>query len=214
MNMKIAFVTNHSPDYAGLAHLTLPSRKKYCSKHGYHLHIQKTPLSNRGLNWDKLILISKALEVYDVVVWNGADVVFMNLDFKIESLLDEFQESSIILSTDVYGINSDNMIFRKSVWTEQFLFAVSTVGYALYRYHPWAEQEAIIRFASSPPYLGKIGYAPQNKMNSYLNDLYGRPTSWPGHYQKGDWLLHLPGIPNEKRIEVIKNRLSQESDAS
>jgi hypothetical protein len=207
--MKIAFVTNHSPEYADLANLTIGSRKKYCSKHGYHLHIQQAPLSDRGLNWDKLTLISKALEVADVVVWNGADVVFMNFDYKVESLLNEFEEFPIILSTDVYGINSDNMIFRKSPWTEQFLFAVSTLGYAFYRNHPWAEQEAIIRFSSSPPYLGKIGYAPQNKMNSYLNDLYGRPTTWPGHYQKGDWLVHLPGIPNEKRIEIIKSRLSQ-----
>ena len=212
--MKIAFVTLYTPEYADLANITLASRKKYCQKHGYHLHIQTAPLSDRGLAWDKSVLISKALEVADVVVWNGVDVVFMNLEFKVESLLEEFKEFSMILSTDVYGINSDNLIFRKSPWSEQFLFAVSTLGYAFYRNHPWVEQEAIIRFASSPPYQGKIGYAPQNKMNSYLNDLYGRPTAWPGHYQKGDWLVHLPGIPNEKRIEVIKSRLSQGFDFS
>ena len=205
--MKVVFITNHSPEYGDLAKATLPSRRDYCRKHGYQLHIQTIPLSDRGLNWDKLVLISRALQSADVVVWNGADVVFMNLDFKVESILDQFPNHPVILSTDVYGINSDNMIFRKSPWSDQFLFALSTLGYALYRNHPWQEQEAIIRFASAQPYIDKIAYAPQNLMNSYLNDLYGRPTSWPGHYQEGDWLLHLPGIPNEQRIDVINNRL-------
>lgn len=206
--MKIQFVTQHSDEYSELAKVSLQSRIKYCKKHGYNLHVQTTPLTNLGPAWDKIHLIINHLKESDVVIWNGIDVVFMNMEFKVEDILNQFPDHSIILTTDHLGINSDNMIFRKSIWSEQFLNAILFLGYNLFKDHVWVEQESIIRFATSQPYVDKIAYVEQNKMNSYLNDLYDRPLNWTGNYNKGDWLIHLPGLPNEQRIKIIKERLT------
>ena len=96
------------------------------------------------------------------------------------------------------------MIFKKCPWSEQLLQAIDQLGYCLYKNHVWAEQEAIIRFAQSEPYAGRIGYEPQNSMNSYLNQLYGRPITWPGNYKEGDWLIHLPGLDMPSRLKIAK----------
>ena len=205
--MKILFTTFCSPEYAPLGDLVLPARINYCKKHGYGLHVQRTPVSDRGPGWDKTIILQTALQHADVVVWYGLDVLFMNQSFRVETILDQYPKASVILTTDFLGLNSDNMIFRRDAWSAQLLAAVNTLGYPFFKGHIWAEQEALIRFISAPPYAEHIAWVPQNTMNSYLNDVYGRPTEWPGHYQPGDWLIHLPGLPMPKRLELARKYL-------
>jgi len=205
--MNILFISYCSDEYAALGDLVIPNRIAYCRKHGYKLHIQRKPLSERGMPWDRIQLIREALKVADVVIWNGMDVLVMNSDFKVETILDAHPTSSAILTYDVFGMNSDNQIFRADAWSEQLLYAVSSLGHNFYKGHIWGEQEALIRFTSAKPYCDHTTFVEQNLMNSYLNELYKRPTTWPGQYKEGDWLLHLPGLDFNYRLEVIKTLL-------
>lgn len=202
--MKIKFVTYCSKEYAPLGAITLPNRRAYCQRHGYELQIHENPVGDQGMAWDKILIILEALKTADVVVWNGLDVLVMNQEFRVETLLAKHPRASALLTTDFLGMNSDNMIFRRDHWSEQLLHAVRTFGHVLYRNHVWAEQEAFIRFTSSAPYLGHVGWVEQNVMNSYINSLYGRPSEWPGDYRPGDWLVHLPGIKNEQRLPIAE----------
>ena len=202
---KTTFVTYYSESYSELADIVLPNRKKYCDNNNYKLVIYKKPIGpEKGPGFNKINFIREELKTADIVVWNGIDVAFMNLDFKLSTILDRHDTKSIILTSDLFGINSDNMIFKKCAWSEQLLQAIDHLGYCLYKNHVWAEQEALIRFAQSEPYVGKIGYEPQNSMNSYLNQFYGRPITWPGNYKEGDWLIHLPGIDMPSRLKIAK----------
>ena len=204
MKKNILILTYCSKEYMPLAEIVLPARKSYCKRHGYNLYIQDKPITGRGSNWDKIVMILRALKHADIVVWNGVDVLFMNEDVKVENIVDIFPNSSAILATDHLGVNSDNMIFMNDVWSEQYLTAVDHLGYHLYKDHVWAEQEALIRFSSAAPYVDKVAFAQQNIMNSYINSEYGRPEHWPGNYKLGDWLVHLPGLPFARRIELAR----------
>ena len=202
--MKITFTTYCSKEYSPLGNIVLPNRRAYCERHGYDLVVHDTPLSDRHTGWDKLAIIKQALATSEVVVWNGADVVVMNQDFRVETLLARYPKASVILTTDLYGLNSDNIILRSDPWAEQLIYAVWTFGYTLFRNHVWSEQEAFIRFTSAAPYSNHVVLTEQNVMNSYINSLYGRPSNWPGDYRPGDWLVHLPGLPMEQRIAAAK----------
>lgn len=203
MNICIASIC--FPDYARLGDVTHPVWEAYCEKQGYAWHVERAPLSDRGANWDKIILISRLLPRYDFVLWVGCDTLVTNSELTIQQQYQPYDGLSILLAADLFGLNSDVMLFRQSVWSELFLHAVHNVGYIMYRNHHWAEQEAIIRFAHQAPYQEHVGIVPQKGFNSYLQEVYGRPAHWPGNWSPGDWILHFPGLSLERRIELAQD---------
>jgi hypothetical protein len=84
-----------------------------------------------------------------------------------------------------------------------FLYAINTLGKNFYHSHPFLEQEALSRFAFQKPYCDVVKIIPQKGMNSYLHKVYGRPEEWPGNWEPGDWILHLPGMTVELRIQIL-----------
>ncbi len=53
-----------------------------------------------------------------------------------------------------------------------------------------------------------VDIRPQREFNSYRYDLYdnnqGAPAEMEGQWLGGDFLLHLPGLPIDKRLELMQ----------
>ncbi len=201
--MKIAVISIASPEYKPLSDVTYPHWQRYCEKHGYDF-ISDVPKGGRGVAWQKLSMIAETLREYDFVLWVGADTIPTNSDIAIEDFWKAQGKPKVLLSADVFGINSDVMLFARCAESEMFLYAINHIGFHLYQNHRWQEQEAIIRFAHQKPYCDSVKIIPQKGFNSYMHRLYGRPEYWPGNWERGDWILHLPGLSNDRRISVIK----------
>lgn len=202
--MKICITSVCSESYWSLGDLTFPVWERYCAKHGYDWHSCREPISDRGPTWDKTILVSRLLPQYDFVLCVGCDTLVTNSNQTVEAYYEQFQPASILVAADLYGLNSDVMLFRQTVWSELFLNAVNELGYLLYRGHHWVEQEAIIRFAHQAPYREHVAIVPQKGFNSYVNEVYGRPAHWPGNWSEGDWIVHFPGLSLEHRIALVE----------
>lgn len=200
--MNIAIISICSQKYKPLGDATYPHWQAYCDKHGYQLIVDDAS-DPRGCNWQKICMVGHHVKLYDLVLWVGADTIPTNSEIKIEQFWLQQGTPSILLTADVLGINSDVMLFAKGVMSEMFTTAANSL-YSWYKTHPFYEQEAINRFAYQSPYREVTKIIPQKGMNSYMNNLYGRNESWPGNWSKGDWILHLPGLPNDTRIAVIK----------
>ncbi len=112
--------------------------------------------------------------------------------------------SSVLIAADVFGLNTDVMLLRNDEWAQMLLYAVHEHGYPAYREHPWAEQEAIIRFVSAEPYRSHVAVVPQKGFNSQLAAEYSRPEHWPGNWSEGDWILHLAGLDFNRRLQLAR----------
>ena len=203
--MNVALATLHSDAYAPLAEVTLPNKERYCRRHGYDLHAVRHPAdAELGPNWGKVSLLWELTERYDAVLWLGCDTLITNGERTVESLLGKNPAADVLLASDLYGINADVILTRATAVARMFWYAVGTVGHAFYHAHPWSEQEAMVRFATTPPYAESVRVLPQSAMNSYLHAEYGRPADWPGGWQPGHFILHLPGMPLERRVELAR----------
>lgn len=201
-NMNVLLLTHCSPEYQKLGDITLPRWKQYCQKWGYALDVSSAP-SSPDLPWDKMRRIASALPQYDLVQWVGVDTYCTDLNQNAVQWWQANGQPPALLTWDLYGINSDSMIFSNTPLAHMFLYAVNTLGKAFYSNHPFVEQEALSRFSHQKPYVDFIKIIPQKGMNSYLHKVYGRPEEWPGNWEPGDWILHLPGLSVDLRIQVL-----------
>ncbi len=55
----------------------------------------------------------------------------------------------------------------------------------------------------------KMSVVHQKCFNSYLYSEYTYPDDKGGSYTKGDFVLHLPGMPNHRRLQLIQEYLPQ-----
>jgi hypothetical protein len=207
--MKIGILTGNSPEYEPLADITNPAWEHYCEKHGYEFVAESWGPECGHLGWYKMERLRVLLPRFDILMWVGCDTLPTNPHRNIEGFSALFNPWHILLPIDLFGINSDVMIYKSTPVSDMFLEAVCGPGRVLYQNHHWAEQEAITRFAGAQPYRDHAQpYRDHVKqvegMNSYLNAEYGRPPSWYYNWRDGDWILHLPGMPLERRIVLAR----------
>lgn len=205
--MKQAVITMCSNEYRRLFEVTGPEWVDYCLAHNMTYIPRLEEFNKYDLTWGKIKFIEETLNDYDIVLWVGTDTIPTNKSKSLEDVWEYHAVGKpILLTSDIFGINSDVMIFKKHTITQMFLYAILNIGqdfYYKYSTHVWAEQEAIIRFAYQDPYRDSIRIASPNEgLNSYINSVYGRPYHWYGNWKPGDWILHLPALSPEERIEL------------
>lgn len=230
--MNIAIATMYTPNIKKLASITIDSNKtRYSIKHNYDLIVKTKDFEIKHLGFEKINLLRKLLASgkYDWIYWCGCDTMITNFNIKLEDLIDN--DYCFIISKDVWDFNSDSFLCRNSVKTLDFFdeilslhdYYVDSNGIAIDRGSRlpngaakcWAEQEAIIDLY--PKYKEIIKVLPQKKLNSYLYHLYSSPWHQkamdadgnPGHWSVGDFLLHLPGMDNNNRINICLSILDR-----
>ena len=219
--MKICVVSLYDKNYQELADITLETNcREYCEKHNYDCHIKKDNFGLEHLGFEKIRLLLELLKTdkYDWLYWRGADTLITNFQVKLENLIDE--NYHFLISLDVHGINSDSLFIKNSPQGIKILENIlSYAGNA-------PEEQIVIRHIyESNQHLIKL--VPQKFMNSYDYSLYlsqepwnvygVQPESIPnqdqlgyyGNWDIGDFLLHWPGIRNDKRIELAKHYTTQ-----
>lgn len=221
--MNIAMITCHDENYHELASITVPVKETYCQKWGYEF-VCKTSnfFYNNTYNEnpsDLLIGFEKLKMVLDIfkerphldwIHWSGTDVLITNYNVRLENIVDD--DYHIVVCFDGNGMNVDSMLIKNSkVGRGLMRWILDNVE--TYRHHWWYEQQAMIDFYFQNP-LGKdiIKALPQRVMNSYIYDLYPEWRTKPhidhtghdGDWQEGDFMLQLPGLPIQQRIDIMK----------
>lgn len=200
---------------------TLISKVKYCQKHEYDLLVLNN-FKNQSRFKHKhtgFLRIEKCLELaivanieqtYEYIFWIDADALITNTDIKIDEITGD-NESLIFASLD-WGeeeasegrFSTGNFIIKTNQYPDKFY----EVMLAAYKEARWANEQDLLNFVYKIP---EISFAFRILHQKYLNSVpheggviskaQRRPISQP--WQKGDFLCHLSGIDNKKRLMIL-----------
>lgn len=196
----------YTKSWTKLSDIVVPALTKYCIKHGYKTNIKEVQEPFDG--FEKLREIKRIFEnnEADVVLSIDCDALITNFNVTIESLI---SDRILNLSKDYNNWNCGVFIMQNAVWAIPFIeLLLSKSG----KQGIYCEQDAIIDWVNSESLedvYHVINQIPQYKVNSYLYESY--PEIPPQTEEQGQWvqgesfILHLPGIGMDKRIEILKN---------
>lgn len=199
--------------------LTLPSKQRYCKKHGYDF------LSLRSFGIDKqnryrhddvgklrFLRSYEMSQYYDIVMWVDADSVITNDNISISEFpLDD--SCCFYASWDWNGkhsMSTGNFIIQPNQFSDYF-FNIFCQVHGNFN----SEQETInVMYWKDPQsrniikildhkFLG--GIPPKELYKEAWETRLAPPYPWT----KDSFLLHVTGASNTKRIEILKNYYSE-----
>jgi len=192
---RIGLLTAYDHRQRDIAAISTPNKSKYCKLHGYDF-IEETSgfPTDRSAVWAKIPLLQRHLKNHDWVFWSDADSLVMDLHKPLEAFCDPEADMVIChedLGVGVYNVNAGQMLFRSCDWSQDFLEDVWEQTWALKDAHQ--EQRAIIHLLFSREVGERVAVVAQKTFNCY-----------PSNYAKGDFLLHFPDMPADKRLEAMR----------
>jgi len=209
--MSAAVLTTQSESWKNLGDLVIPNMEAYCNKQGYKLIVHSIPST---FEFYKINAIYAALDLfgYDLVFCLDLDTLITNHNIRFETFVDT--EHDFYITQDINEINVGAVIVRRSNWSENLLLDI-------------LESDAENEQNALKPHMGhpKVKILEHPSINSYPYDEYapswglipgrapllgieGKPTHEQGNWQPGDFIAHLPGLTNARRIEIF-NRLKE-----
>jgi SAM-dependent methyltransferase len=197
----VALVTAWDGAMAAVAEVVLPNQERYCRRHGYALHAIR--MRDGTGCWIKPRAVREGFGLAPWVCWMDLDAVVVNPSVTLDILLDT--DADLVVSADRNGLNNGVLCWRRGPWAWDMLDRwEGHAGY--YAGHPNAEQTTLAYLLYREP-RDKVRVVPQRLCNSYRYELYGLGDYLAGQYQPGDFVLHLPGLPNERRLEILRDVL-------
>lgn len=211
--MRFKIITAYTNNIKEISDISYESYQNFCNKN--NIEIQRFELNDieRPASWYKIqLILDEFKHGYDYIMWVDADTLLINNEFKIESILDE--KSEIFISDDILGINCGVMIWKNTENNKNILNKIwdSTE----FINHFWWEQAAIISVINTNynNIQSTIKKIPQKILNSYDYNLYANNYEQDkinefllkGQVDENSFIFHLPGVSNETRLTIMKNR--------
>jgi hypothetical protein len=197
--------------HAELAEVTWPNKVAYADRHGYESYAKTDEWTLEPIHFEKVQLVLDVLTnnpEIDWCWWLDNDAVITNPEIKLESIVDN--DFHVIITSDIASLNAGSFIVRNSLEGRGWLEFILAKGLEHYKDNRWPEQQPMTDFYISFKHIIKV--VPQKTMNSYLYDIYKvDPSDLLGHsgqWTEGDFVLHMPAIPNQMRIQII-NQITQ-----
>ena len=199
--MRIGVATMYSPAYEKIAEATMSNMKSYCARHGYEC--LTILVDDEKWAYEKhrhfKVFFDKGL---DLVWYRDIDMLITRLSIPIPTNFD----GDFAITRDFNELNGGSIIIRNT-----------PIGHAINSYvlserdNYENEQNVLNSDAFQDCFSKRISVLPQGEINSYRYDLYPECKSHVGWEDLGDWVegksfvLHVPGLSLEKRLEVLKN---------
>lgn len=217
-------------NFDGILALTWDNKARYAQKYGYYLYDASNHIdSSRPPAWSKIKAVQYLLELQqeynpsipkcDWVLWMDADTVIMNSSIAITDFLPADPTKDLLVGSDKGGgYNSGVFLFRNSVWSRQILdqwwnmrdfvrppgLSLSGDNNALKAL--LANMNDFDQHVLSPPRCTFNSFAKFLTLGQSLRIMdVLEEQEWymdSGHYHKGDFIAHTPGVDN--KAECLK----------
>lgn len=191
-------------DWLDLSDITINNAEEYCRLRRYGIVPEIFGIHYCG--YEKIKSILKIFDSGANVVWSmDADTLITNHNKRVEDYIDH--KHDFFICKDYNGINAGSFIVRKTKWAISFLeWLLKCKG----KDKMYCEQDAINLYMKLFPATvwKQIYILPHPSINSYLYENYPdipMQKHEDGQWEAGDFVLHLPGMGMEKRIEIMKN---------
>lgn len=223
--MKIGLQCSFDHGYMPLALLTWFSNKvEYANRHGYSTHV-KVYHNNQNIKhgnasrsdieyrlshgYLKIDHVKNILEKTDVDwLWvTGCDSMVTNFNIKLEDVIDN-NYHLIIASDQNAQVNADSFLIRNSPEGRHYIDTISK-SVEQYKHQMWLENQAMIDMFVR--FLPMTKLVPQRTINAYNYELYPLPKpnldrlGTDGNWQKGDLLIHWPGVDFNRRMQLFNH---------
>lgn len=208
--MKIIVTSESTDNFKSVSDVTWAIVAEYCDRHSYEFRPKVVVESERGPVWERVRSLQSALQDCDWAVHVDADWLATNHRIPLTEFIEN--DKSIVISCSPYQgkpmfndgffmVKSDsdgayllNKVWRTGPKPEIELFCAQDVMWGLYNCGSWQSSWSV---------------QPQKRFNSFLWSEYGEPDYKQGSWTRGDFALHLPGMTNERRVELLNQYLPE-----
>jgi hypothetical protein len=176
---------------------SVPNKQEYCEIHDYDFKM--LPFED---DWQRFKVMLSLLSEYHTVMYMDTDTLITDLTVPLRY---RYGWKGFVIAADLFGFNSGVMIARRDPMTYELLHAINELGPYLAHNHPWKEQEVLRRLLTAPPYADHPFWhcALQTELNAYPNEYYDGRANFSGGWKPGMFVLHLPGMSNETRLQIM-----------
>lgn len=197
--MKVLIVTMLCDRYNGIAEVSLPNMLEYCQRHSYYDAVIKLS-DEEGFHYKKHEFFNEVFKTdVDLIYYRDIDSLFTNLTVPIENFVDS--EHDVFVTKDMMGYNGGSIIIKNTEcgrWVNDFILSQ--------RENFNNEQEVMDKYFDEFTKNVKVLQHPSINSYSYENyKEFSGVTHEQGNWQEGDFLLHTPALPFEKRAEILKS---------
>jgi hypothetical protein len=221
-----AVVSMCTSNLSDLGNLTDAPKKEYCQRHGYEFfnigdnEIGDIPKPwNFSMDWHKPRYVLDLFNSRPDIEWaliTEADATITNITIPISDKIDN--NYHVIVPVDRLNLNSGNLLVRNSSQGRVYLQAMIDAGpdYLVNKDNNPIFGLQLWMVNTIDQYSDIVKIVPQKHMNSYEHGIYdycdiridimGNNGAW----EKGDWIIHWPGIQHEVRLDRA-NKLEQEN---
>jgi hypothetical protein len=212
---KFAIVSMYNEAHEELAKYTWPNKERYANLHGYTSFVKTDEWTLTPIHFEKLkLMLDMMTENPDIdwVWWLDNDAIITNPNIELETIADP--DYHVIITSDIASINAGSFMVRNSLHGRNWLEVMLAKGLEHYKENRWPEQQPMTDFYITFKDIIKV--VPQRIMNSYDYRIYGvDPTDLlrtSGQWETGDFVMHMPAIPNNMRIQIVNQFTSKEVD--
>lgn len=213
-----AIASFNDAGFQKLADITDAIKQEYCDRHGYKYHVMKDGWKSPAIGFNKIFYTMELFQKhpeYEWILFCECDATITNFNIKIEDKVDN--NYHFMVAVDINEINAGVFMARNTEEGRSFLqFIIDKEPE--YRNNPQAEQAVMIDHLREWRHIAKV--VPQRYMNSFQYPYYryGDHRDIPPHrdvhgnlgtWEKGDWICHWPGMPNDARITLATQMKSQ-----
>jgi hypothetical protein len=195
--------TSKVPEFDTIRDLVLPHRIEYCKRHGYqHWY-------HYGFDYEEDVYyaVQRLIYVYDRFLDGRADVAWvLNLAAVITDPARPIPISrGVTITRDPNGLNAGSMILHRSDELLRWLDYI--IEESINSTHVFYEQHAIQKGERSPQWSALYNILLWPTINQYSYREYGWSVDDPKNWEPGDFVIHFPGLPLSRRIELISKAL-------
>lgn len=200
-------ISSSQGEYWKLAKYCAPNKLEYCLRHNIQFtmrqHIQISPWGERP---QFMIEELERMKPGEWLWFMGTDTLITNMTIDVRKFMTD-EAPDFTIAKDMHGINNDVFFIRRTEASLAFLKSILAMN-KLYS----DDQQAMNHLLKQDEI--SVKYETMENINSYLFDEYpyykgmGLSTASPGHWTPGRFILHLPGMSNERRFTLMEKHLA------
>ena len=197
--MKVCCCTYYSPSHQALADIHLPNLSEYCHRHGYYMWVEN--IENDKWEYKKHEMFTELFEKgFDVIWYRDIDSLITNLTIPVTVFIKEYRD--FFLTMDFTELNGGSVIIKNTSAGKRFNDLILSLR------GRYENEQNCYNALESDDADYSIEVLPQQTINSYRYEEYkeiGKLSPLDGQWEEGHFVLHTPGLPFKKRVEVLKN---------
>lgn len=201
--LKIAIVTQITPDISCYAQHTEAINSAYAEQAGYDFHVGRAwQFDDRCVQWSSVFLLREYLSSYDYLFWLDADAVVTRFSRSLECFIRQSPGADILACDDKpmgsSVINAGAVLVKNTPWTQRFLeYWWALGGKSEYAFKFPSDQGAISELFNENvmQVQGHLKVFPTKSFNS----IYPAQKT----HTEQDFIMHLMATPNDVREKIF-----------